>query len=743
MGFSPGQSGASHFAPAIQPTQRAPRAPGFNATATMLPHQLELLSPARTADIGIEAVNHGADAVYIGGPGFGARASADISVSDIARLVKHAHRFHSRIFVTINTILRDDELEPARKLVRQLYDAGADALIVQDMGLLQLDLPPIQLHASTQCDIRTPEKARFLQDAGLSQLVLARELTLEQIAQVRDGLSTAHPSTGTVPTHTANLEFFVHGALCVAYSGQCNISHAHTGRSANRGDCSQACRLPYQVLDAQGRFVAHDKHVLSMKDNNQSANIAALVEAGIRSFKIEGRYKDMGYVKNITAHYRLLLDEVLEQRPELARASSGHCTYTFTPDPDQNFNREFTDYFVQGRQEDIGAFDSPKNPGQAIGWVTQVSNGLGHGKDYFELETTHPDTVLHNGDGLCYHDLHKELVGLQTNRVERIAPAKGQAVAGTGPAGQRWRVFPKDPMASFKDLRKGREINRNRNMDWVRTLDKPSATRRMGVWLQLSDAPAAQPRHAAGTSTTGTPAQASAHTPQPVTLTLTLTDDNGVAASAHTTLALEPAREATQGLAKLSEQLARLGDTAFEALDVGLQLSQPWFVPASALNALRRDAEAALEAARLKACTRLPRATPAAPPTPYPEDSLSFLANVYNHAARDFYAQHGVKVMAAAYEANEETGEVSLMITKHCVRFSLSLCPKQAKGVTGVQGTVKAEPMTLVNGKDTLTLRFDCKPCEMHVVGKARPNVLASTVGTPLKFYRTRAATTT
>ncbi|MDP3422139.1 MAG: U32 family peptidase [Burkholderiaceae bacterium] len=672
----------------------------------MLAHQLELLSPARTADIGIEAVNHGADAVYIGGPGFGARASADNPVSDIARLVKHAHRFHSRIFVTINTILRDDELEPARKLVRQLYDAGVDALIVQDMALLALDLPPIQLHASTQCDIRTPAKARFLQDAGMSQLVLARELTLDQIAHIRDGLTTPHPTTGTVPAQAAILEFFVHGALCVAYSGQCNISHAHTGRSANRGDCSQACRLPYQVLDAQGRFVAHDKHVLSMKDNNQSANLAALVEAGIRSFKIEGRYKDMGYVKNITAHYRLLLDELLEQRPELARASSGRCTYTFTPDPNQNFNREFTDYFVQGRQDDIGAFDSPKNPGQPIGWVTRVSQGLGHGKDFFELETTSPDTVLHNGDGLCYHDLQQELIGLQTNRVERLPPAQ------PGNTTQRWRVFPKDPLASLKDLRKGRTINRNRSMDWVRTLEKPSATRRIAVWMALTD-------------------------PAPDTLQLNLTDENGVVASATAALGLQTAKDAGQS-AKLTEQLARLGDTAFEALDVALHLSQPWFVPASTLNALRREAVQALEAARQKACTRLPRARPAEPPTPYPEDSLSFLGNVYNHTAHDFYARHGVKVIAATYEANEEAGEVSLMVTKHCVRFSLSLCPKQAKGVTGVQGTVKAEPLMLVNGSDTLTLRFDCKPCEMHVVGKARPHILASTAESPLRFYRAR-----
>ena len=356
-------------------------------------YQLELLAPARNLEIGLEAVNHGADAVYIGGPSFGARSSADNSVADIAKLAVHAHRFNSRIFVTLNTILRDDELEGARKLAWQLYDAGVDALIIQDMGLLEIDLPPIQLHASTQTDIRTPEKARFLQDAGLSQIVLARELTLREIAAIR---------AATDPEH-CTLEFFVHGALCVAYSGQCYISAAHTGRSANRGECSQACRLPYQVVDAKGRFVAHDKHVLSMKDNNQSDNLAALVDAGVRSFKIEGRYKDMGYVKNITAHYRKLLDALIEERQTsgqpLARSSSGSTTFTFTPDPDQNFNREFTDYFVNGRQDSIGAFDSPKNPGQPIGFVTQV------GPNWVELQLDEKTDTLHNGDGLCYYDL--------------------------------------------------------------------------------------------------------------------------------------------------------------------------------------------------------------------------------------------------------------------------------------------------------------------------------------------------
>jgi len=661
---------------------------------SLLNHQIELLAPARDAEIGIEAINHGADAVYIGGPGFGARASAGNDIRDIERLCKHAHRFGSRIFITLNTILRDDELEPARQMAWDVYNAGADVLIVQDMGLLEIDLPPIQLHASTQTDIRSVEKARFMQDVGFSQIVLARELTLEQIRDIHQGLDP----------NRCQLEFFVHGALCVAYSGQCYISHAHTGRSANRGDCSQACRLPYQVTDSQGRFVAHDKHVLSMKDNNQSDNLEALIDAGVRSFKIEGRYKDMAYVKNITAHYRRLIDEVIESRegsydparPPLARASSGRTRFSFTPDPNQNFNREFTDYFVNGRKDDIGAFDTPKNPGQAIGWVTQV------GPNWIELETSSPATVLHNGDGLCYYDLQKELVGVAINRAE---PASAGKVG-------HWRVFPKDPMEGFKDLRRGTELNRNRDMDWVRLLEKKSSERRIGVWAALQDTPDG--------------------------FELQLTDEDGHQGSARLQHPHEPARDAQRNEASLREHLGKFGATVFEPIDVSMALSQPWFVPASVLNPLRRDAIAALEAARAAAYQRPQRGQAVQPPVNYPEDTLTYLANVFNDKARAFYARHGVKVIAAAYESHEEEGEVSLMITKHCVRYSMSLCPKQAKGVTGVQGTVRAEPLTLINGKEKLTLRFDCKPCEMHVVGKIKRSVLNQAKAEPLTFYRTR-----
>ena len=636
---------------------------------SLLPHQLELLSPAKTADIGREAILHGADAVYIGGPGFGARHNAGNSVSEIAALVEFAHRYHARIFVTLNTILHDAELEPARQLIHQFYDAGVDALIIQDMGIMELDIPPIQLHASTQCDIRSADKARFLADAGLSQLVLARELSLPDIRQVAERVGDA-----------ATIEYFIHGALCVAFSGQCYISHAETGRSANRGDCSQACRLPYTLADEQGRVVAYDKHLLSMKDNNQSDNLEALIDAGVRSFKIEGRYKDMDYVKNITAHYRLLLDEILTRRPELARASSGVCHIGFTPDPDKTFHRGSTDYFATGRKDDIGAFDSPKYVGLPLGQVSRV------GKDSFELVSRE---ALANGDGLNFMK-KREVIGLQANTVQWL---------GEDDDGGRWQVTPNDP-AVLASLKPGVAISRNRDHSWEQALSKKSAERRVGLNLVLADC------------TDG--------------LVLTLTDEDGLSVSREIALTLEAARDGDKALASLREHLGKLGNTWFVARDIQLQLRQPWFISASVLNGLRRDAVAALEALRVSSWPRPPRKTPVEPPAVYPETSLSYLANVYNHLARQFYTRHGVSLIDAAYEAHEEPGEVSLMITKHCLRFSFNLCPKQAKGVQGVMGQVRADPMVLKNGNETYTLKFECRPCEMHVMGKMKKTVFQS-----------------
>nr|GFA92902.1 hypothetical protein [Tanacetum cinerariifolium] len=506
-------------------------------------------APARDVAIAREAILHGADAIYIGGPSFGARHNAANEVSEIAGLVEFARRYHARVFTTINTILHDNELEPARKLIHQLYDAGVDALIVQDLGVMELDIPPIELHASTQTDIRTLERARFLDQAGFSQLVLARELNLQEIRAIADETDAA-------------IEFFIHGALCVAFSGQCNISHAQTGRSANRGDCSQACRLPYTLKDDQGRVVAYEKHLLSMKDNNQSANLRALVDAGVRSFKIEGRYKDMGYVKNITAYYRQRLDDILEDRPDLARASSGRTAHFFLPDPDKTFHRGSTDYFVSDRKIDIGAFDSPTFTGLLVGVVEKV------GKRDLQVVTHEP---LSNGDGLNVL-VKREVVGFRAN----IAEPKGE-FEEDGEKRYRYRVEPNE-MPKGLQLRPNHPLSRNLDHNWQQALQKTSAERRIGVsWV-------ARLREDA--------------------LELVATSEEGISARAHPRGARKP-------------------ETS--------------------------------------------------PPPVYPEAHLSFLANVYNEKARHFYHRHGVQLIDAAYEAHEETGEVPVMITKHCLRFSFNL----------------------------------------------------------------------
>lgn len=631
-------------------------------------HHLELLSPARDVGIAREAILHGADAIYIGGPSFGARHNACNEVSEIAELVKFARRYHARVFTTINTILHDDELEPARTLIHQLYDAGVDALIVQDLGVLELDIPPIELHASTQTDIRTLARAKFLDQAGFSQLVLARELNLQEISAIAAETDAA-------------IEFFIHGALCVAFSGQCNISHAQTGRSANRGDCSQACRLPYTLKDDQGRVVAFEKHLLSMKDNNQSANLRALVEAGVRSFKIEGRYKDLGYVKNITAYYRQLLDEILEDRTDLARASSGRTAHFFVPDPDKTFHRGSTDYFVTDRKVDIGAFDSPTFTGLPVGQVEKV------GKRDFIAVTEEP---LSNGDGLNVL-VKREVVGFRAN----VAELKGE-FEEDGQKRYRYRVEPNEMPEGLFRLRPNHPLSRNLDHNWQQALLKTSAERRIGVRWQ------AELREQR--------------------LELTVTSEEGVSVSVALDGPFGVANKPEQALDGLRDLLTQLGTTEYHALDVSLDAPQAFFVPNSQLKALRREAIERLTAARVAAHPRGSRKAESCPPPVYPESHLSFLYNVYNQKARDFYHRHGVQLIDAAYEAHEEPGEVPVMITKHCLRFSFNLCPKQAKGVTGVR--TKVAPMQLVHGDEVLTLKFDCKPCEMHVVGKMKGHIL-------------------
>ncbi len=422
----------------------------------------------------------------------------------------------------------------------------------------------------------------------------------------------------------------------------------------------------------RGQVVAFRKHVLSLKDNDQSANLEALIEAGIGSLKIEGRYKDAPYVKNITGHYRRLLDE-LGERP----TSSGRTTLFFTPSPDKTFHRGSTDYFARGRQADIGAFDTPAFVGVPLGTVTKL------GADFIDIET---NETMTNGDGLAWL-WKREAVGMQANTVERIGA-------------NLWRVRPDEAIEDLPGLRVGLALHRNRDRAWEQALTKKSAERKIPVFARFSETDGG--------------------------FALTLTDDGGISASAHLATETQPSQHASRAGQTVREQLGRLGNTDFALADLAIDWREPRFVPSSLLNQLRRDAVAALMEARRAAYRRPLRRPAAEPPAPYPEETLSFLGNVFNAAARRFYEKHGVRVIAAAFEAHEEAGEVPLMITRHCLRYSFSLCPKQAKGVTGVQGQVRAEPMVLVNGNERLRLEFDCRACEMHVIGRIRPHILNS-----------------
>ena len=598
-------------------------------------NRLELLAPAKNLAYGIEAINHGADAVYMGGPAFGARSAAGNSIEDIEALARHAHRFGAQVFVAFNTLLHDHELEQARRLTHQIYEAGADALIVQDMGLLALDLPPIALHASTQTDNRTPEKVKFLQDVGFSQVVLARELSLAQIREI---------SAAT----NVQLEFFIHGALCVSYSGQCNISHARTGRSANRGECAQLCRLPCSLQKPDGEVLVADSRLLSLKDMDQT---------DIRSFKIEGRLKGLDYVKNVTAWYRQKLDAILDSRSDLVAASAGRCSYSFTPDPKKSFNRGSTDYFLHGRQQGIDSTKSPKYVGEPLGRVTKVT------RDGIEIDGK--QVTLNNGDGLGFFKPNNELVGMRLNKVEGKQLLLSERMPG---------------------LKVGTEIYRNHDQAFSKMLEKASADRRIRVDMVLAECDEG--------------------------VCLTLTDEQGISTAVTLPCDKQPADNPERALQQARDQLGKLGNTLFVARKIELAFTHPLFIAASQLNGLRRDGIAALEAARVASYQR-PERRIALRDINYPQHRLSYLGNVLNSAAEQFFREHGVERIAPAYEANKEEREVVLMITKHCIRYSQNLCPNEVPGL-------KAEPLELKMGKDTFRLRFDCNRCEMHVMGSLK-----------------------
>lgn len=603
--------------------------------------KIELLSPAKDLSCGIEAIRHGADVVYIGAPKFGARAAAGNTLEDIRSLCAYAHLFDVRIYVALNTILKNEELEEARQLAWSLYDAGADALIIQDMALVQMELPPIPLHASTQTDNRTPEKVRFLQDVGFTQVVLARELSLNEIRRIASETMVA-------------LEVFVHGALCVSFSGQCYLSAALSGRSANRGECAQYCRLPYTMVDADGKVIARNKHLLSLRDMNRSDDLEAMMDAGVSSFKIEGRLKDVSYVKNVTAYYRQKLDEILARRPEYVRASAGKSRYTFTPQVVKSFNRGFTSFYLYGRTVDVTAFDTPKSLGEPVGTVKEVRGNS------FTVAGLVP---LTNGDGLAFFNAHGVLEGFRINKVENN------------------RVYPQE----MPELRPTMLLYRNYDQQFERLLSKPSAERKLEVKLIFAD--------------------------NPFGFSLELEDETGT----HVTLVRPFSKELAKRSQEdnIRTQLVKLGNTPFEAQAVEIRMSDNWFVPSSVLADMRREAVELLLTNRKISYSRelVSKKRMGAKPV-FPQQQLTYLGNVANREARTFYLEHGVKSLEPAFEVKSREN-VPLMFSKHCLRYSMGWCPTYQGGKSPFK-----EPYYLLYKDARLRLKFDCKNCQMLVLNE-------------------------
>lgn len=597
---------------------------------------IELLSPAKNLECGIAAVNHGADAVYIGASQFGARAAAGNSVEDIAALVQYAHQFRVKVLVALNTILTDDQLPEAEKLIWDIYNAGADALIIQDMGILKLNLPPIALHASTQTDNRTVEKVKFLQDAGFSRVVLARELTLAQISEISSKTEV-------------ELEAFVHGALCVSYSGQCYMSEANCGRSANRGQCAQYCRLPYNLIDADGNVLVKNKHLLSLKDLDQSDSLEEMMEAGVTSFKIEGRLKDVDYVKNITAYYRTKIDAILDKNPHYQRASAGRTTILFEPNPEKSFRRSSTDYFLHGRKPDIIQPDTPKSLGEPIGKVTYI------GRNFFEVHNGH---LLNNGDGLCFINKQGDLTGFRVNRVERK------------------QIFPAD----MPRMDVGVMLYRNQDQAFEKILKGKTSERKVGVEMFFRE------------TATG--------------FAIQLIDEDGISSSFDAACDKQPAQKPDAVNDNIKNQLSKLGNTIYEATDIQIEISAPWFFPASQLGEWRRQAVEKLDEVRSSAYVREPKREAIA--ADFPLKQISYLGNVTNKLAEEFYLEHGVVEVKPGFEVKAEQG-VPLMFCKHCIKSSMGWCPKE-----GYKATFK-EPLYLRNNDQAYQLTFDCKACEMRI----------------------------
>lgn len=604
--------------------------------------KVEILAPAKNLYQGMFAINAGADAVYIGAPQYGARSNATNSIEDIAELVNYAHLFKAQVFVVVNTILYDNELEDCQKMIHELYAIGVDALIVQDMAIFEMDLPPIVIHASTQANNRDPKHVKFLKDAGMQRVVLARELNLDQIKEI-------HEATDV------ELEFFVSGALCVAFSGNCYMSIAGGERSANRGSCAQNCRLPYELKDGTGTTLIESSHLLSIKDLDLSDQLPNLIEAGITSFKIEGRLKDLVYVKNNVSYLRQKLDSFLENNDQFTKASSGRTIFNFEPQMDRSFNRGYTDYFVNQRKEKIGSWESPKSRGQYIGKITEVTP-----KGYF-IENAED---LNNGDGLYFLNNQNESDGIQVNVVLNSF------------------VIPNN----YKEIPVGTEIYRNSDAAFNKLVEREDATiRKIGVTFSLKEA------------ATG--------------FELSVIDEDGHTTSLSMDNEKTPSTKGDVIKDELKKNLSKTGNTPFIVDEINIDFSENWFIPTSKINEMRRLVLEQLMDVRVKEYIReefqLKKTD-----HPYPVKELDFTYNVSNKLARAFYHRHGVTEIEKAFEIQWDPGKSRVMVTKYCVKYELGKCARFQRDTMGEK---VVEPLSLKHGENEYKLKFNCKPCEMEI----------------------------
>ncbi len=613
--------------------------------------KIELLSPAKDAEVGMAAINHGADAVYIGGPSFGAREKASNSIADIERLCRHAALYDAKVYVTLNTLLYSEELERARQLAYDCWNAGVDALIVQDMQLLDLDLPPIPLHASTQCDNLTVEKVQQLESLGFSQVVLGRELSLKEIREIREKT--------TVP-----LEFFVHGALCVSHSGRCYLSQFIGNRSANRGACAQPCRLPYDLLDADGNVLIKNRHLLCLKDLNNSVHLEELMDAGITSFKIEGRMKDADYVKNVTAFYRQKLDAIFERRAEYEMASRGHCQYTFEVNPEKSFNRGFTDFFINGRQKGIDSPFTPKSMGEYIGEVTWC-NPL---RMEIQVETRH-GTSLHNGDGLCFLNENDELIGIRADVVN------GKTVSCNRPHGAH----------------RGAKIYRNYDLEWQKQVEASTGNRKIDINLTLAE------------TETGY---------EMVAVCRDAINRVSTSVTCEKITATNP-EKATENIRKKALQW---GDTPFNPINLELQFTEPRLIPASVIGEMKRQLVEKLTDALIndhqshRSLRRIPKDAAMQPSSSIINSQLSILNSLQLPTEQLNNSQLPTTLNSKLSTLNSQSPDsipAQLMTCHHCIRYANGMCSKE----TGQ----KATDLFLRHGAQTFRLVFDCRHCLMYV----------------------------